>query len=113
MLDENFEDLCVRKLSNYLKSRIISLPIEVKIDDAVTKTGREDQFNHTISFVINHNKDKKDSAHITKLLTSQKQLNAEYTDYISNQVQGKFTFTKNFAVLNKRPGYFMIDRIRI
>ena|SRR3989344_4558576 len=110
MLGERFEDICVRKLSNYLtKSKIVPLPIEIKIADNITNIGSEDQFTHSISFSIFYNGRQKDSSSISKVLSNNKPLHAEYTEYISTQLQGKFTFTKDFAILSKRPGYFTID----
>ncbi len=110
MLNESFQDLCVRKLSNYLtKSKIVPLPVEIKIDDTINKLQTEGQFTHAISFQILHNKKIKDSAGISKILNNNKSLHAEYTEYISTELQGKFRFTKDFAILNKKPGYFMID----
>ena len=110
MLSESFQDSCVRRLSNYLtKGKIVQLPIEIKIGDTINNPSAEGQFNHIISFQILHNNKIKDSAGISKILNNNKPLHAEYTEYISTQLQGKFTFTKDFAILNKRPGYFMID----
>ena len=110
MPNESFQDICVRKLSNYLtKSKIIPLPVEIKIEDTINKLQTEGQFTHAISFQILHNRKIKDSAGISKILNSNKPLHAEYTEYVSTELQGKFRFTKDFAILNKRPGYFMID----
>ncbi len=110
MLNESFQDVCVKKLSAYLtKSRIVQLPVEIKITGNIANSGSEGQLDHYISFWLCYNGNDKGSATRSKIINNNKSLHAEYTEYISTELQKKFTFTKDFAILNKRPGYFMID----